>query len=142
MNLPSELNPFARQIAKKLFKAYPQFCTGVNARKDGELEVSLPAPKGSHAGHLVVITAEGNIWVRLAPPHAFYAVDDTAELIEIIGGILTDSILFVIVTARKKWLETTLVRREDAVTVDSPAGLVKVISWSGKHDTKFLLRTS
>jgi hypothetical protein len=141
MNLPSELNPFARQIAKKLFKAHPQFRAGLNIRKNGELEVSLPAPQGSHAGHLVVLTTEGNIWVRLAPPHAFYAIDDTAELIDVIDGVLTDSILFVIVTARKRWLETTLVRREDSIAVDSPAGLVKVISWSGKHDTKFRLRT-
>ena len=55
------------------------------------------------------------------------------------AAILTDNLFFVVVSAGKEWLETTLVRREDAIAVDSASGSVKVISWSRKHDRHFRL---
>jgi hypothetical protein len=139
-DMRSKLNPLARNVAQKLFRAFPQFRTGQIIREDGELEAGLPAPEGSHAGHLVVFTNAGDLWVRLALPYAFYGVDDTRELIKIINGVLADDIFFVVVTARRKWLETTLVGREVSVKLDSTNGSVMVISWSGQHDRQFRLK--
>jgi len=91
-------------------------------------------------GHLVVLTDKGNIWVRISPPYAFYGVDDMAELVRIINDVLSDKACFVIVTYLRKWSETTLVRPNATPRLDSRAGTVQVISWSGKHDRKFRLR--
>ena len=78
----------------------------------------------------------------MAIPHAFYLVDDTSEMVRIIDAFLSDEVFFAIVTFRRKWVETTLVRRNTALDIDSKVGTVQVISWSGKHDKKFRLRLS
>jgi len=140
MLLPRNLNPLARQVANKLVRAHPKFRSGLIVRTHGELEASIPAPSKSQAGHLIVLTNAGDIWVGLAVPHAAYSIDSTEELVEIIGGLLSDNMLFVVVSSRNRWLETTLVQRNADVQVDSKSGTVQVISWSGKHDETFRLR--
>ena len=71
----------------------------------GEFEASVPAPRNSQAGHLVVSIHKGNIWIRLAIPHAFYLVDDTSEMVRIIDAFLSDEVFFAIVTFRESGSE-------------------------------------
>lgn len=140
MSLPSNLDPSFRKIANRLFRLHPGFAKNWRVRENGEFEASLKAPRRSRAGHLIVLTNQGDLWVGLAVRHALYSVDDTSELIQILKGLLSDDICFVIVTFRKQWLETTLVRRDGNPRLDSTRGTVLIVSWSGKHDRKFRLR--
>ncbi len=139
MPLQRNLNKLVRKVAETLSERYPKFRHSKIVPETGKFEASVPAPRNSRAGHPMVSIHKGNIWIRLAIPHAFYLVDDTSEMVRIIDAFLSDDVFFAIVTFRRKWVETTLVRRNAAVDVDSKAGTVQVISWSGQHDKRFRL---
>jgi hypothetical protein len=127
------LSPLARQIGdriKILYPAWEQYFDEHN----GDLEVAVPAPPESKAGHLVIFTTEGrNIWVRFSPPHMCYSVGDVDEMLSLIADLLTDQVVFVVVTKDHEWQETTLIHREERLHLESDEA-AQVVSWSGKHD--------
>jgi hypothetical protein len=102
-------NKLAAKVARTLSARFPKF--EIRHRSEsGDLEAYIPAPRKSRAGYLVVLSDKGNIWVRISAPYAFYGIDDMPELVRIVNDILSDNAFFVIVTFRRKWSETTLVR--------------------------------
>ncbi len=119
MPLQRNLNKLVRKVAETLSERYPKFRHSKIVPETGKFEASVPAPRNSRAGHPMVSIHKGNIWIRLAIPHAFYLVDDTSEMVRIIDAFLSDDVFFAIVTFRRKWVETTLVRRNAAVDVEA-----------------------
>ena len=70
----------------------------------------VKAPETSPAGALIVLTNGENIWVRFAQPQLFYSIDDDAELLHVVRGLLTGDIAFKRTSdPTGSWLETTLV---------------------------------
>jgi hypothetical protein len=133
--LSEELNPFARGVATAWLAAHRSFGKSLCVLDQGHFQASLPAPAGSQAGALVVCTANNNdIWVHLAPPQMWYAIDDEEEMLSVVEQFLSDSVLFVRVLDRDgAWLETTLMRASDELTVREGEHVV-ALSWSGSLD--------
>jgi hypothetical protein len=129
------LNPFARGVATALLAAPPSFGKSLRLLDQGHFEASLPAPSASQAGAVVVCTAHDNdIWIHLAPPQMWYAIDDEGEMLSVVEQFLSDEVLFVRVLDKSgAWLETTLMRASDELTVQDGEHVV-ALSWSGSLD--------
>jgi hypothetical protein len=128
------LNTFAQIVAEwttATFKAGPTLRR--RRRRDGEFEAFVKAPVGSKAGHLVVLTDKGNLWVRFAPPQFMYPVESRAEMSSIVKGLVSERILFVATYRDDEWRGTTLVRRGAAFQVRR-GERAYVLSWSGRYD--------
>ena len=129
-----QVNTFAELVqgwVNRSFRKSPVFVR--HRRQDGEFEASLRAPRGSKAGHLVVITYRGDLWVRLSPPNMCYSVDSRGELASIVRQILTERALFVASYRDDAWTGTTLVRR-GAVPKLRRGEVAHVVSWTGRYD--------
>ena len=67
----------------------------IEAMDGGHVELSLPAPAGSHAGALVAFTCnDADTWIRFAPPRACYAIDDDDELVRIVRALVAETAVF------------------------------------------------
>ena len=127
-------NPLAGQAWSTLSAKYPHWSSYVTFADEGDLEVAVPAPPGSNAGHLVIFTSGGkDLWVRFNPPLACYPIDDEAEMLEIVRQIQAEQALLTIVTQNNEWIETTLIRPGEQPEL-RPGQIARVISWSGKND--------
>jgi hypothetical protein len=137
MSQADSLNPLARRVWSALIANYPDWTTYFGASADDDLEVAIPAPIGSNAGHLVIFTAKGkDLWLRFSPPSMCYSVEDETELIDVIRQLLTDKVSFAVVMRGDEWAGTTLIRQ--GMPGDIPqlerGEVAQVVSWSGKHD--------
>lgn len=137
MSQVDSLNPLARLIWTALIAAYPEWLRYFGTCGKDDLEVAIPAPTGSNAGHLVIFTANGkDLWLRFSLPSMCYSVDDETELIDVIRQLLTDKASFVVVMRGEEWAGTTLVRQ--GMPGDIPelerGEVAQVVSWSGKYD--------
>jgi hypothetical protein len=131
------LNPLARRAWTALIAAYPDWSKYFGICGEDDLEVAVPAPTGSKAGHLVIFTSEGkNLWIRFNPPWMCYSTDDESEMLEVVRQLLADTALFVAVTCGDTWAGTTLVRRGESRDLPQlkPNQAAHVVSWSGKYD--------
>jgi len=64
---------------------------------DGDdIEVSVAAPKGSQAEHLVLFTDKDTLWIRFSPPFMCYPVESVQELSDIIDAIVRDDVCFMV----------------------------------------------
>lgn len=126
------LNPFARQVWKRLETDFPSWKQHLDARC-GELEFAVPAPSGSSAGHLVVFTNNNDIWLRFAPPHMCYLVDDENEMVSLIRQLTADELLFKVTVNGDQWVETTLAAPGEKPE-PFPGYSSRFVSWSGRCD--------
>jgi hypothetical protein len=131
------LNALARRTWTALIGARPEWAELFGTCGENDLELAIPAPVGSNAGHLVVFTAKGrDLWIRFSPPSMCYSVDDESEMLDVIDQILAETALFVVVMRGDEWVETTLIRR--AVPTDvpqlGPNEVAHIVSWSGNYD--------
>jgi len=100
-----------------------------------DLEVAVPAPKGSNAGHLIVFTTKDNdIWIRFVPPRMCYAVESESEMLDIIRRLVTDQLVFVVTTHGDEWVETTLARPGEEPQLKCGQA-ARIVSWTGIHET-------
>jgi hypothetical protein len=100
----------ARRIASLLADNFPEIPWTVEIKESGELEMFVEAPETSVAGALIVLTNEADVWVRFAPPQLFYSIDDDAELLRVVRGLLAGDIAFKRTSdSSGSWVETTLV---------------------------------
>ncbi len=136
MEIPASLNPTARSVVQALISTFPEREFDLVAKDGGHVEMSLPAPVGSEAGALVVLTChEGDTWIHFAPPCAWYPIDDNDELVRIFTALLTETALFAVVYSGQDWAETTLVRPGERPELESGQRAV-IFSWSGRHDSQ------
>jgi hypothetical protein len=131
------LNPLAKRTWTALIAAHPDWSKYFGVCGEDDLEVAVPAPSGSKAGHLVVFTSEGrNLWIRFSPRSMCYSTDDESEMLEVVRQLLADTALFVAVMRDDAWAGTTLVRRGESRDLPQlePNQVAYVVSWSGKYD--------
>lgn len=130
----NEPNSLAQHVLEVLLERYPAWAQHADVRKGGDLVLAVPAPEGSRAKALVVLTHQGqDIWIRIAPPRGFYPVGSDEELLRAIDAVLGDRAFFLIVTNGDEWVETTLLpANQEPVLADGQ--VADVFSWSGRHD--------
>jgi len=121
------------------FRTSPAFVR--HRRQDGEFEASVRAPRGSKAGHLVVFTYRGDLWVRFSPPNMCYSVDSRGELVSIVRQLLSERALFIACYRDGAWSGTTLVRRGTVPKVKR-GEVAHVVSWTGQYDETIGFPTS
>src|SRR5215475_270909 len=128
------MNPLGERIRDSVLRQYPQWSRYVDTLAGGDLELAVPAPKGSRAGHLVIFTARGeDIWIRYSPPRMCYSVESEQELHAVIAALLGDRAFFLVVSNGDEWIETSLLRPgEEPVLAEGQ--VANVVSWSGNHD--------
>lgn len=129
----SSMSPTARRFVKALVTKFPQFGRHLCVLPNGEFEAFSRAPRASKAGALVCLSHGSDIWVRFAPPRAFYAIDSTKELVTIVKRLMSDEIVFVLLSKQRKWSGTTLLSRSGRPAQDVGES-ARLISWSGKFD--------
>ncbi len=130
----NELNPLGIRVRDSLLRRHAGWAEHVDTLDTGDLEVAVPAPRGSRAGHLVIYTARGeDTWIRFTPARVCYCVESDREMHAVIEALLRDDAFFVVVTYGDEWVETTLLRPgEEPVLREGQ--LANVVSWSGLHD--------
>jgi hypothetical protein len=128
------LNPFAKRVWSALVAEYPEWTEYSTASEEGDVEVAVPAPPGSNAGHLVVFTVKGqNLWLRFSPPKMCYAVDDEMEMLKIVRLLQVEEILFAVILQGDEWAGTTILKTGELPQLE-PDQMAHLVSWSGKHD--------
>jgi hypothetical protein len=135
-------NTFAELVqdwVDRSFRKSPVFVR--HRRQDGEFEASLRAPRGSKAGHLVIFTYRGDLWVRFSPPNMCYSVDNRAELVSIVRQLLSERALFMVSYRDAAWSGTTLIRR-GIVPKPKRGEVAHVVSWTGRYDETISLPTT
>jgi hypothetical protein len=126
--------PVAADLWRELQAAHPEWEQYLQVVDSGDIEVALPAPDGSRAGHLVLFTAFGkDLWLRFSPPQMCYPVDNASEMLRVAEALLNDEVVFVRITKDLEWAGTTLVK-PDAEPALEPGQVADVTSWSGRHD--------
>ena len=128
------MNPLGERMRDGLVRQHPEWSEYVDILPGGDLELAIPAPQGSRAGHLVISTAAGeDIWIRYSPPRMFYAVESEEELHTVLGALLSDRAFFLVVSNGDEWIETSLLRPgEEPILAEGE--VANVVSWSGHHD--------
>jgi hypothetical protein len=128
------LNPLGRRVRDSVLEEHEDWSDYVSVLPSGDLEIAVPAPRGSRAGHLVIFTVRGeNTWIRYAPARACYGVETDREMHAVIEALLTDDAYFVVVTDGDTWLETSLLRPGEEPVLGE-GHVANVVSWSGRHD--------
>jgi len=127
-------NALRRRIRDSLVREHPEWAECVETLETGDLELAVPAPRGSRAKNLVIFTSRGqDIWIRYAPPRMCYCVETEDEMHAVVGALLRDDAFFVVVNNGDEWIETTLLRPgEEPVLAEGQ--VANVVSWSGNHD--------
>jgi len=130
----AKMLPVAEKLWRELESAHPEWATHQLILDSGDIEIAIPAPAGSHAGHLVLFTSHGSdLWLRFAPPQMCYSVDDASEMLQIAEGLLAERIVFVRITRDGEWAATTLGRPDEELDLET-GQVGEVVSWSGRHD--------
>ena len=113
---------------------YPEWERYAVGWGDGDLEVAVPAPAGSNAGHLVVFTDQGErVWVRFSPPSMSHAVENDDAMLSVINELLSEKAAFVTTWRGDRWTGTTLVRGEQSPVVQT-GETARIVSWTGSLD--------
>jgi hypothetical protein len=130
----TQLNELGTRVRDSILGEHPEWANYVDVRDSGDVEVAVPAPAGSRAGHLVISTDRGEgIWIRFAPPYMFYSVESDHEMHTVINALLADDAFFVVITNGDEWLETALYRPgEEPILTEGQ--VATAVSWSGTLD--------
>jgi hypothetical protein len=131
------LNPLAQRAWAALTEVYPEWTRYFGTCGEDDLEVTIPAPMGSNAGHLVIFTSKGeDMWIRFSPPSMCYSVDDETEMLDVVRQLLAETALFLVVMRDDKWAGTVLIRRGKPGDLPrlEPNQVAHVVSWSGTYD--------
>ena len=129
--LPNEL---ARKVKTVVLSQFPEWARYVEMQEGGDIEMAVPAPKGSNAGNLIILTAKGtDIWIRYGPAHMSYAVDDELELVDITKKLVSEEASFVVILDSEKWVQTTLVK-SGQTPILKPGQTARIVSWHGTYD--------
>jgi hypothetical protein len=108
--MSDELSSRARLVAGLVAREFPDLEWSVRSGGGDDLEMFVEAPDGSAAGALVVLIQDGDLWVRFAPPQLWYLVDDEAELVSVVRGLVSGDLAFKRTSdSDGSWLSTTLV---------------------------------
>jgi hypothetical protein len=127
-------NVLAQKVKTAILSQFPEWDRYVHIQDGGDIEIEVPAPKGSNAGNLIILTAKGrDIWIRYGPAYMSYAVDDEIELVNITKQLLSEEASFVVILENEKWIETTLIKSEQTPTL-KPGQSARVVSWLGTYD--------
>ncbi len=119
MKNSESLNPLASRVWTALLAEYPNWKKYFDTCRDGDLEIAVPAPPGSNAGHLVISTANGkDLWIRYGPPYMSYSLDDEREMLDIVRQLLAEQVVFVVIMRGNEWVETTLTRLGQALRLE------------------------
>jgi hypothetical protein len=127
------LNSTAQQAWTHIVGKYPSWADYFGICGANDLEVAVPAPAGSNAGHLVIFTNGDDLWLRYAAPYACYPLDDDGEMLRTIDQLLNDEALVVVTTRDEQWEDTTLIRRGNDPSPEA-GQVARVVSWSGRYD--------
>lgn len=127
------MSPTARRFAKALVGKFPQFRRQFCVLPNGDFEAYIMAPRISKAGALVCLSHGSDVCVRFALPRTVYAINSTKELVSIVEQLLSNELVFVVLSKQRTWSGTTLVRRNDS-PVRRVGESARLISWSGKFD--------
>ena len=130
--MKQQRNPIAERAAERLRAEFSSWATCIDVHQ-GKLEFSVPAPKGSKAGHLVVFNDRDTLWVRFSPPYMCYLVDDEDEMVSIVKQLIRDEAIFRVVTKDGEWVESTLVKPQQQ-PAPRTSETVKLVSWTGRLD--------
>jgi hypothetical protein len=133
LNETELLNPRAARAWSRLVDKYPEWSTHFGTCGRDDLEVAIPAPSGSNAGHLIVFTNGVDLWLRYSHPRMCYLVDDEDEMLSIVEWLLRDEVLFVVIMSGDEWAETTLIRPGQEPNLEV-SQIAQVVSWSGRYD--------
>lgn len=129
-----ELTPTARRFAKALIRYFPEFAENLQLLPGGQFSASIPAPPASKARALRCLsTGDGDLWIQLALPNAFYHVENVPEMRRVLHAVLSDGLAFLLIFRNRKWTETTLVEVSSPVRVRA-GDVARVVSWSGTRD--------
>ncbi len=137
MSKVDSLNPLAQRVWTTLITAYPEWSEYFGTCGETDLEVAVPAPIESKAGHLVIFTARGeDLWLRFSPPSMCYSVNDETEMLDVIRQLLAETVFFVVVMRGEGWSGTSLIRQGESADLPQlePDQVAHVVSWSGKYD--------
>jgi hypothetical protein len=128
------LNPLGIRVRDSVLRQHADWDEYVSVLPSGDLEIAVPAPRGSRAGHLVIFTARGqDTWIRYSPARACYCVETDQEMHAVVEALLADTAFFVVVTDGDSWLETSLLRPGEEPVLGE-GQVANVVSWSGVHD--------
>ena len=128
------LNALALRIRGSVLARHPEWEAYAGALPGGDLQIAVPAPAGSRAGQLVILTARGeDTWVGFARPRACYCAETERELHAVVDALLADDAFFVVVTDGDEWLETALLRPGQEPVLGE-GQVADAVSWSGRHD--------
>jgi hypothetical protein len=129
----ASLNPLATRVRTVLIAEYPEWADCLSSRGESDLEIAIPAPLGSKAGHLVIFTTRGeDLWIRFSPPHMCYSVENEIEMLAVIRQLQEETALFFVTMCGDDWIETTLIERGHQPRLQ-PNQIARVVSWSGKY---------
>jgi hypothetical protein len=128
------VNPLGERVRDSVLRRHPEWAAYVESTPDGDLQLAVPAPRGSRAKHLLIFTDQGkDIWLRFAPPRMCYAVETDREMHVVIEALLADNAFLSVVTNGDEWIETTVLRPgEEPVLAEGQ--VANIVSWSGHHD--------
>ncbi len=129
------MTPTSRRFATALVKKLPRFGKQLRVLPSGDFEAAIMAPRNSKAGALVCQSQGAEVWIRLGMPRAFYWVASPRELISIIEALLSDELQFVLLSKKRTWSGTTLVRR-GWLPAQETGESARIVSWSGKFDRR------
>jgi hypothetical protein len=122
------------RVRDSLLRQHEEWGGYVSTLPSGDLQIAVPAPKGSRAGHLVIFTARGeDTWIRYTPPRACYCVESDGEMHAVVEALLADAAFFVVVTDGDEWVETSLLRPGEEPVLGE-GQVANVLSWSGRRD--------
>jgi hypothetical protein len=128
------LTALALRVRDSVLRAHEDWADHVSVLPGGNIQIAVPAPRGSRAGHLVIFTARGEeTWIRYSPARACYLPETDRELHAVIDALLADRAFLVVVTDGDDWLETSLLRPGEEVVLGE-GQVANVFSWSGHHD--------
>jgi hypothetical protein len=127
------MNSTASKLRAFVALKYPQWLESVSILDDEEIEISVPAPAGSQADHLVLFTNNEGLWIRFSPPFMCYGVESVREMGDIVDSILRDEVRFMVTMKGETWVETTLIKQGDSPKIE-PGMTYKLVSWSGESD--------
>ena len=134
MNDIASLNPLAQRVRAILIAEHPQWADCFGFCGENDLEVAIPAPLGSKAGHLTIFTSRGeDLWIRFSPPYMCYSVENETELLAVVRQLQEETALFVVTMCGDKWVKTTLIERNGQPQLEQNQA-AHVVSWSGKFD--------